>query len=749
MAVYDKKAAAERRKTLQQSEERFRALIQHSADAIQLISADAKILYSSDSVEHVLGYKPEEILGDGPAKYLHPDDLPLFIERFTALLQNPGGQDSLVYRVRHKDGSWAWIEATGSNYLHDPQIRAIVGNFRNITRRKQAEERQRLLNEAGEKLVTSLDHQITLQEIAQLLVPSMADYCRIALVDERGRIKQIAVNHIDPGKIALVRELYEQYKGRVSSTYGLNSLLETGQSELISAVTPEVVAPSAQENPALLSIIQALGLTSYMGTPLIARDRVIGAITFSSVRTERHYTQEDLAFAQELARRIALTLDNAWLYRETQDELAERKRVEQHLRFLSEASKLLSSSLDYQATLTHVVNLAVPQIADWCAVEMLDDTGQFRQVAVSHKDPQKVAWAQELRKAMPPQITEQSGYGLVIKTKQSGYYPIVTDDMLVRSARNSEELEMLRALGMTSVMIVPLTVQEKVTGTISFVMSESGKHFSEADLTMAEEVAARAALAIANARLYSEAQKAIALRDDFISIASHELRTPVTSLKLYVQVLRKQLARLGEESVVHSLSKMDAQLNKLTMLIKDLLNVSRIELGRLDFQEDPFDLNEVVRETVEQIQPTTNKHGIRVEGQASRPAWGDKDRIGQVLTNLLTNAIKYSPQADTVIVQIMEGQDAAVVNVQDFGIGIEKEHIHHIFDRFYRVSDPDEKTYPGLGIGLYISHEIIKRHGGSLSVESEKGRGSVFSFTLPYTSSTFSPHDAPASHSIT
>jgi signal transduction histidine kinase len=435
-----------------------------------------------------------------------------------------------------------------------------VGNFRNITQRKQVEERQRILNAASEKLTTSLDHQITLQEIAQLLVPSMADYCRIALLDDLGQIKEIAVNHIDPGKIALVRDLYEQYKDRVSSTYGLNSLLEKGQPELISVVTPEIVASSARENPALLSIINALGLTSYMGTPLIARERVIGAITFSSVQPERHYTQEDLAFAQELARRIALTLDNA--------------------------------------------------------------------------------------------------------------------------------------------------------------------------------------------RLYQEAQKAIKIRDDFISIASHELRTPVTSLKLYVAVLQKQLARLDDENVAHSLTKMDAQLNKLTMLIRDLLNVSRIELGRLDFQEALFDLNEVVKETVEQIQPTTRKHCIRVEGQVSRPVWGDKDRIGQVITNLLTNAIKYSPQADSIIVRLSSTDEAAVVSVQDFGIGIAQQHLQAIFERFYRVSDPNEKTFPGLGIGLYISHEIIKRHGGTLSVESEKGRGSVFSFTLPYTPGTLSLRGALASGSM-
>lgn len=733
MAVEDKKGMTD---TAQQAvlsaDERFRALIQHSADAIQLLSADGTVLYSSDSVERVLGYRPEEIQGASAAPYLHPDDFPRFIEKFGALLSTPGGQVTLEYRVKHKNGSWVWIEATGSNYLHDPRIAAIVGNFRTIHERKKVEERQRILNMASEKLAASLDQQVTLQEIAQLIVPAVADYCRIAILDEQQQIKEIAVNHSDPEQVALVRELYEQYKDHTSTPSGLPKLLATGQPDLISNVSEDVLQQARQENPELVTIVHALGLKSYMGTPLIARDRVIGAITFSSVQPQRYYTPDDLAFAQELARRIALTLDNARLYQEAQDELAERERIEQNLRFLSEASKLLASSLDYQTTLTHVADLAVAHIADWCTIEMLDDKGAPQSLAVAHRDADKAEWARELRKSRPPDMAEDVGIGAIVKKKQSGYFPIVTDDMLVASARDAQELEILRTLGMQSIMIVPLVIQEQAIGTISFVASENGKHFSPTDLTMAEELAARAALAIQNAKLYAEAQKAIMLRDDFISIASHELRTPVTSLKLYVQVLQKQLAKRGEDSLARYFRKMDTQLDKLTLLIKDLLNVSRIELGKLDFQEELFDLNEVVKETVEQIQLTTTTHHITIEGRIARPMWGDKDRIGQVLTNLLSNAIKYSPDGKSVIVQLTEEEDGAVVGVQDFGIGIEKEHQSHIFDRFYRVSDPEERTYPGLGIGLYIAHEIVKRHKGDVWVVSEKGKGSLFRFKLPY-----------------
>jgi GAF domain-containing protein len=215
---------------------------------------------------------------------------------------------------------------------------------RDMTERKQAEERQRLLNEASDVLVSSLDHQITLQEIAQLIVPALADYCRIALVDEQQQIKEIAVNHIDPEKTALVRELYDHYKDRANPTHGAQKLLQTGEPELISHVF-ESVGEAVQSNPELLNIIQVLGLQSYMGVPLLtAWDKTIGAIAFSSVQPHRHYTQDDLSFAQELARRIALVLENARLHREAQAEIAERKQAEERQRMLQERILALATT---------------------------------------------------------------------------------------------------------------------------------------------------------------------------------------------------------------------------------------------------------------------------------------------------------------------------------------------------------------------------------------------------------------------
>ena len=715
-------------------------------DAIVLVSPKNLITYASPATEQITGYPPSEIIGCDVVSHIKPDDVARVQQGLARLYERPGESLTLRYRWQHKDRSWHWLETVYKNLQDDPRVGCLIGYVRDSSEQEQvqqererllqAEQRLELLNNVSTMLISSLDQQITLQEIAQMLVPTQADYCRIALLDEQQRITDIAVKHSDPTKNSLVQALYDLYKDRASSTHGLQKLIETGQPELLTFVEGPVLA-SSKTNPQLSPIIRELELTSYMGVPLVARGKTIGAITFSSTRPQRHYTEDDLAFAQEVAGRIAQALDNTRLFQAVQIELTERKQIEQNLRFLAEASKILASSLDYQTTLTNVTQLAVPHIADWCTVDMQNEQG-IQQLALAHVDPEKVAWARELNRANPPDPLSTHGLPNVLRTGISEFYPDITDDLLVASARNEEELALLRKLALTSSMTVPLLVQGKAIGAITFIIAESGRHYSKTDLSMAEELASRAALAIENARLYSEAQNAIHLRDEFIATASHELRTPLTSLKMYTQVLHKQFTKQGDQSLIRSLTKMNMQIGKLAALIEDLLNVSKLEHGKLEFHQEAFNLGETVKETVEQLQHGI-RHTIQIEGEVAEPVWGDKERVGQVLTNLLTNAAKYSPKADTVVVRIADEQGMAVVSVQDFGIGIAPEHLQHIFDRFYRVNDPEEKTYPGLGIGLHIAHEIIARHNGTMGVVSTKGQGSTFCFTLRYASTVQAP----------
>lgn len=356
--ITDRKQVEDR---LKESEERFRTLIQQSTDVIQLISADGKVLYTSDSIEQVLGYTPDEIKGVTGIPYLHPDDAPRFYKNFSSLLTHPEKIVTLEYRLKHKNGSWIWVEATGANYLDNPAIRAIVGNFRDITRRKQLEQQ----------------------------------------------------------------------------------------------------------------------------------------------------------------------------------------------------------------------------------------------------------------------------------------------------------------------------------------------------------------------------------KDEFMGMISHELKTPVTSLKAFAQVLQKQFETVGEKHAASLLGKMDGQINKLTVLIADLLDVTKLETGKLHFHEEFYSFDAMVGEIIEEIQRTTTQHVIVTKGKTNKNIFGDKERIGQVLTNMLSNAIKYSPKSQEIIVHLSGTKTEVTCCVQDFGIGIAKEKQTLVFERFFRESGFMEDTFPGLGLGLYVSSEIVKRQGGSIWVNSKKGKGSTFCFRLP------------------
>jgi signal transduction histidine kinase len=220
-------------------------------------------------------------------------------------------------------------------------------------------------------------------------------------------------------------------------------------------------------------------------------------------------------------------------------------------------------------------------------------------------------------------------------------------------------------------------------------------------------------------------------KDIFLSMASHELKTPITSLKIYTQILHKMFAQEERDQVVKYFSRMETQVNKLISLIDNLLDISKIQVGKLALVEEEFDIDTFIHELVDTIQQTSTKHTIRLSSTVHATLLGDQDRLGQVLFNLLTNAYKYSPAADVVDVMVVADDEQVTISVRDYGVGIPQKHLTSIFERFYRVYDDNDKKFPGLGLGLYIAFQIVKRHGGKIWVESEEGQGSTFSFSVP------------------
>ncbi|MDP9309717.1 MAG: PAS domain S-box protein [Chloroflexota bacterium] len=416
-------------------------------------------------------------------------------------------------------------------------------------------------------------------------------------------------------------------------------------------------------------------------------------------------------------------------------EITERKRAEEAQRFIAEATALLVASLDYKTTLQNVARLAVPRLADWCAVDMVEDDGTPRRVAVIHVNPAKVELALELQRRFPTDPQAPRGLGAVIRNGRSELTSDIPDELLVSVAPNQEWLELVRPLGLASVMIVPLTTGGRTLGAITFASAESGRHFDAADLALAEELGRRAAVAVDNARLYQDAQEAILARDDFLSIASHELKTPITALQLQAQSLLRlaqkgDISRLSPERLITKLQLVDEQTSRLTHLTNDLLDVARIRTGRIDFRPEEFDLAQVVREVVARFDEQLALAGCAVSLQApmSISIWSDRSRLEQIITNLLTNAIKYG--AGKPITLLIEQEQGVVrLVVRDQGIGIAPEHLERIFVRFERAVS--SRNYGGLGLGLYIVRQIVEALGGTIRVTSEVGVGSTFVVTLP------------------
>jgi PAS domain S-box-containing protein len=418
-------------------------------------------------------------------------------------------------------------------------------------------------------------------------------------------------------------------------------------------------------------------------------------------------------------------------------DVSERKRAERNMAFLSESSTLLGASLDYEGATQELARLAVPTLADWCAVDLRQPDGHLRRLGVMHSDPAKLHFARELFERYPPRPDDPSGVSYVARTGKSEWLPDIPDEALAAGAHDAEHLRLARLLGLKSYLCVPLISRGRVLGAFSLVHAESGRRYTEADLRLAEELARRAALFIDNAELYRNAQQAVRLRDEFLSIASHELKTPLTPLNLKLETLARVAAGYSGHPLAERVGKdvetARRQVQRLSDLVNGLLDVSRISAGRMSLQREDVELGELVREVAERFFHDAQRAGCEVEFVvAPGPLVGrwDRVRLEQVVTNLLSNAFKYGP-GQPVVVRVGPAAAAghARLEVQDHGIGISSQDTARIFERFERAVS--ERHYGGLGLGLYIVRQIVQAHGGEVGVDSSPGAGSRFWVELP------------------
>jgi PAS domain S-box-containing protein len=414
-------------------------------------------------------------------------------------------------------------------------------------------------------------------------------------------------------------------------------------------------------------------------------------------------------------------------------DVSERIQSETTLKLLAETSQLLETSLDFQATLEHISKIVVQWFGDWCEIVILGKENEIYQTAVGHKNPLKKALYKKHREKYPAQFDDAYGAGKVIKTGLSVFYPTIDENFLKLIIQEEAKIKSLLRLGLISYIGIPIKEGKETKGVITIASTQ--RNFTPQDLLLAQELGTRASLAIQTSKLYEEAKKAIQLRDDFLSIASHELKTPLTPLSLQIQSLKRIAERhaMGNypaEKLVKLFESSASQVKSLTQLIEVLLDVSRITTGKLELNLEPLDLVKIVSEIIHQFSSQLKKVNceITIDHTAEIHGLWDRMRVEQIISNLMTNAMKYG-YGKPIQVKIWEFDQNAYISIQDAGIGIANEDQSRIFNRFERAVSVYQ--FGGMGLGLYVTREIIKAHGGSIEIQSQAGHGARFTVKLP------------------
>jgi PAS domain S-box-containing protein len=730
----------------------YRLLVEQVEDyAIFALDTSGHVITWNPGVQRLKGYTAAEIIGQHFSRFYTPEDVASGLpQRLLDLAARTGRAGSEGWRVR-KDGSrfWALVSITA---LHDEQGRltAFAKITRDLTQRRESEIRARQLAAEEAAHAATTEKARELEKLNKRLNEQRAE------LESQTEEAQSLAEELEQANESLQSALVEAEEARDAANAAEGFVRAT----LDNIADPFVVFDAGWRyqyvNPAAARLMD----------PDLEPDptRHLGEVIWDIYPALRG-TDFESNLREAAARRTVDAFDThhvargAWSAVQVYPlpaggvavqwrDITALKRANQAGRFLVRASEILGSSLDYKETLNEVARLVVPELADWCAVEIADDDGKLEQLAVAHVDPEKTRWGRELNRRYPSRPEDPTGAYNVLRTGRPELYSDISDEMLVRSAIDAEHLAVSRSLGIRSVILVPLGARGRVVGVLTLITSESHRRYDEQDLQLAMELAHRAAIAVDNARLHAdalraredaehareEAERANRAKTDFLATMSHELRTPLNAISGYTDLLKLGVKGSLNDAQTDYVGRIERSGRYLLSLIQDVLSFAKLESGRVEIRTTDVPINGLLEELSNLIQPQVAAAGLRLTDPSCERdivVRGDAERVRQILLNLLGNAVKFTPPGGTISLGCEADDTTVQVTVSDTGPGIPPDKLEEIFKPFVQLQREGVGSQAGTGLGLAISRDLARAMNGDLLVRSHEQQGSQFVVVLP------------------